>query len=269
MTIIESIKAVLNEYPDGLTSKEVYEKIIEKGLYSFGAKSPVSVVNGYLRKHCVGIVFPTASPIKHFKITGYTNGKIRFSNINTKDIGTIKSDLESSNNERLPEEKIDAAYNEHIEFLRQQIFDAIIKNSPSFFEHLVMDLLLKMGYGYDDNSGIVTGRSHDGGIDGIINEDKLGFDIIYIQAKRYGKSNTVGRKELQAFVGAMESVQKGVFITTSRFTKEAVSFVNRQSKNIKLIDGELLADLLVKNKVGLSVIQTIELYKIDSDYYGS
>ena len=130
----------------------------------------------------------------------------------------------------LPEEKISTAVKEHIENIRQQVFEHIYNNSPSFFEHLVMDLLLKMGYGYDNNSGVVTGRSHDGGIDGIINEDKLGLDIIYIQAKRYNDSNSVGRKEVQAFVGAMENVQKGVFITTSKFTKEAVEFVERQRK---------------------------------------
>lgn len=167
----------------------------------------------------------------------------------------------------LPEEKISTAVKEHIENIRQQVFEHIYNNSPSFFEHLVMDLLLKMGYGYDNNSGVVTGRSHDGGIDGIINEDKLGLDIIYIQAKRYNDSNSVGRKEVQAFVGAMENVQKGVFITTSKFTKEAVGFVERQRKNIKLIDGELLADLVVKYHVGINVVQTVEVYKVDSDYY--
>jgi restriction system protein len=131
-----------------------------------------------------------------------------------------------------------------------------------------MDLLLKTGYGYDKNAGVVAGRSHEGGVDGIISEDKLGLDLIYIQAKRYSGSNTVGSKEVQAFVGAMENVQKGVFITTSKYTKEAVLFIERQSKSIKLIDGKLLADLLVKYQVGINVVQTLSLYKIDSDYYG-
>jgi len=144
----------------------------------------------------------------------------------------------------------------------------VLKNSPAFFEHLVVDLLLKMGYGYDQKSGIVVGNSHDGGIDGIINEDKLGLDLIYIQAKRYSEENTVGRKELQAFVVAMENVQKGVFITTSKFSKEAIDFVKRQQKRIKLIDGKLLSDLLVKYQIGINVVQTISLYKIDTDYYG-
>ena len=94
------------------------------------------------------------------------------------------------------------------------------------------------------------------------------MDLIYIQAKRYGKKN-VGRETVQAFVGAMENVQKGVFITTSHFTKEAISFVERQQKNIKLIDGDLLTELLIKYQIGINIAQTIQLLKIDSDYYSN
>lgn len=168
----------------------------------------------------------------------------------------------------MPEEKIEAALHEHLQSIRQQIFECILNNSPAFFEHLVMDLLLGMGYGADKTSGVVTGRSHDGGIDGVISEDKLGLDLIYIQAKRYDPSNKVGRKEIQAFIGAMEHVQKGVFITTSAFTKEALSFVEKQQqKSIKLIDGALLADLLVKYRVGVTIAQSFSLYKLDTDYF--
>ena len=160
------------------------------------------------------------------------------------------------------------AYSEHAASIKDQVLENILNNKPSFFEHLVVDLLLKMGYGYDKNSGIVTGRSHDGGIDGVINEDKLGLDLIYIQAKRYSPSTIVGRKELQAFVGAMENIRKGVFITSSRFTKEAESFIERQQqKNIKLIDGALLADLIVKYELGISVVKNLSIYKVDADYF--
>ena len=132
-----------------------------------------------------------------------------------------------------------------------------------------MDLLLKMGYGYDKTAGTVTGRSHDGGVDGIISEDKLGLDLIYIQAKRYGKANKVGRKELQSFVGAMENIQKGVFITSSTFTNEAKAYAEKQQqKSIKLIDGSYLADLLIRHEVGISKVQAFAVYKIDFDYYG-
>ena len=111
-----------------------------------------------------------------------------------------------------------------------------------------------MGYGYDKNSGIVTGKPHDGGIDGIISEDKLGLDLIYIQAKRFANGNKVTRHDLQAFIGAMEHINKGVFITTSSFTRSA-------------IHGNLLADLLVKYEVGVAAAQTFKLYKLDTEYF--
>lgn len=125
-----------------------------------------------------------------------------------------------------------------------------------------------MGYGYDSKSGITVGGPHDGGIDGIINEDKLGLDLIYLQAKRYKESQKIGSKDLQAFVGAMENVQKGVFITTSSFTSEAKKFVNRQQqKSIKIIDGKLLAELMVKYEVGVKVNQIFNIYKMDTSYF--
>lgn len=125
-----------------------------------------------------------------------------------------------------------------------------------------------MGYGYGKQAGVVTGRPHDGGIDGIISEDKLGLDLIYFQAKRYSTSNKVGRSELQAFIGAMEHVQKGVYITTSKYTKEAMAFIEKQQqKNVKLIDGDLLSELLVKYEVGVIPAQRISIYKIDSEYF--
>lgn len=127
-----------------------------------------------------------------------------------------------------------------------------------------------MGYGYDNSAGKVVGRSHDGGIDGIISEDKLGLDLIYIQAKRYKKSIVVGRKELQAFVGAMEGVEKGVFITTSKFTKEGLDYIEKiQHKHISLIDGDRLCELMVKNEVGVQSIKVYNLFKIDEDFFNN
>lgn len=269
MTIVEAISCVLKKSKTGMTSSEIYKEIVKEELYVFGAKSPVSVVNNQIRRRCLGLDFPTAYPQKLFEISGYKGKKPLFSIWNNETEKTIyETNKNYQETDLLPEEKISVALAEHIENIRQQVFECILHNSPSFFEHLVMDLLLKMGYGYDQNAGVVTGRSHDGGIDGIISEDKLGLDLIYIQAKRYSGSNAVGSKEVQAFVGAMENVQKGVFITTSKFTKEAVLFIERQSKSIKLIDGKLLADLLVKYQVGINVVQTLSLYKVDSDYYG-
>ena len=267
MTINEAIKQVLANQPNGMTSHDIYNEIMKRNLYTFGSVTPVAVVNSVIRRRCKGLDFPSAYPVKIFEIVGYDGKKPLFamsSNIVSTKPQTHKV---GTTTDQLPEEVISTAFKKHLKSIQSQVFDLILSNSPAFFEHLVIDLLLKMGYGYDKDSGIVTGLSHDGGIDGIINEDKLGLDKIYVQAKRYGINQSVGRKELQAFVGAMEGVNKGVFITTSHFTKEAKDFIGRQQKNIKLIDGLLLADLLVKYQIGITTVQTIAIYRIDSDYY--
>lgn len=270
MTILEAIKRVLSKHSEGLTSQEVYNEIINQGLYNFGAQQPVAVVNSQIRRRCIGLDFPSAFPVKVFEIVSHRGKKPCFALIGDKAKGTCEnSNKHITTTESLPEEKVMSAYNEHVTFIKEQLIDQILNNSSSFFEYLVMDLLLKMGYGYGKTAGIVTGRSYDGGVDGIISEDKLGLDLIYIQAKRYGKTNKVGRKELQAFVGAMENIQKGVFITSSTFTNEAKVFAEKQQqKNIKLIDGDYLAELLIRNEVGISKVQSFAIYKIDLDYYG-
>jgi len=140
--------------------------------------------------------------------------------------------------------------------------------SPRFFERLVIDLLLGMGYGGSRaDAGKTIGRSGDGGIDGIISEDKLGLDTIYVQAKRW--ENTVGRPEIQKFVGALQPhrATKGIFITTSDFTDDAKDYASRIPTKIILIDGERLAELMIEHNVGVSVSQTYEIKKIDTDYF--
>lgn len=160
------------------------------------------------------------------------------------------------------------AYEQHLEHIKKQLLEQIAASDPAFFETLVLKLLLKMGYGYDQNAGIRVGSPHDSGIDGIIYEDKLGLDKIYIQAKRYAQDNPVGRKEVQAFVGAMVDVQKGVFITSSKFTKEAREFADRhQQKHVKLMDGDLLVENMIKYEVGVTVAAVMNTYKIDNDYF--
>ena len=272
MTIIESIKEVLCSNEQGLSAAEIYTQIIDKKLYQFRAKNPISVVNGEIRRHCDGLDFPTASPIKHFKISGFDGKKTRYSLLGnssgTMPKATKDNNLAKESSEYLPEEKIAKAIDEHIQQIKTQLLENIMNNDPNFFEHLVVDLLLKMGYGYDKKSGIVTGGSHDGGVEGIISEDKLGLDLIYLQAKRYASNNKVGRKELQAFIGAMGSVQKGVFITTSSFTKEASSFgVQQQQKSIKLIDGDMLAEYMVKYQIGVESVKEFYIFRIDTDYF--
>ena len=268
MTILEALKIVLSQYPNGLTNKEAYEEIIRQDLYDFPAKKPESVVNSMIRRHCYGLDFPTANPVKYFKISGYRGKKLLYSLADVNEIVLKISNKGMSDVETLPEEKIQKFYEEHLENIYSQLMENIMSKPPAFFERLVVDLLLKMGYGYDSNSGIVVGGSHDKGIDGIISEDKLGLSLIYLQAKRYSCGNTVGLQELETFVGAMQKIQKGVFITTSRFTRAAIKYVEeQQQKSLKLIDGKALVHLMVNHEVGVVSQQSLKIYKVDNLYF--
>lgn len=272
MTIIEAVKLVLADNKQ-MTSKEIYDEIVRRKLYDFPAKNPQAVVNGMIRRHCLELNFPTSSSIKYFRIAFKDGRKLKYSLLDeTQNISVSNKSviLHQSQNEKemLPEEKMVKAYNEHLEELYNSLLSSILEKHPSFFEQLIVDLLLAMGYGYDSDSGVKVGGSHDGGIDGIISEDKLGLDLIYLQAKRYKESQKIGSKDLQAFVGAMKNVQKGVFITTSSFTREAKEFVEeQQQKNLKIIDGKLLAELMVKYEVGVKIHESFNVYKIDTSFF--
>ena len=167
-----------------------------------------------------------------------------------------------------PEDSLASAYNNLRSALHAEILTAVKDSTPTFFERLVVDLLVKMGYGGNrQDTGRALGKSGDGGIDGIINEDRLGLDVIYIQAKRW--EGVVGRPEIQKFAGALQGqrARKGVFITTSFFTKEAKEYVSVIDAKIILIDGEQLAKFLVEHNVGVSTVGLYEVKKIDSDYF--
>ncbi|MEH1895897.1 MAG: restriction endonuclease [Nostoc sp.] len=141
--------------------------------------------------------------------------------------------------------------------------------SSDFFEILVIDLLIKMGYGGSRrDAGKAIGKSRDGGIDGIIKEDKLGLDVVYIQAKRWD-ANVIGRPEIHKFVGALygQRAKKGVFITTSNFTQDAKNYVADIDIKVVLIDGQELAQLMIDNNLGVSTVSVYEIKKIDSDYF--
>jgi restriction system protein len=142
--------------------------------------------------------------------------------------------------------------------------------SPTRFEQLIVDLLLAMGYGGGDRAmGDRIGKSGDGGIDGVINEDKLGLDAVYVQAKRYAPDAKVGRPALQAFVGSLtgEGANKGVFVTTSDFSREARDYLNRVQHRIVLINGELLARLMIQHEVGVRARKTYVVRSVDEDYF--
>lgn len=173
--------------------------------------------------------------------------------------------------EQTPEENLDKAYQRIRKSLASELLNKVVELSPTFFERLVVELLVKMGYGGSiKDAGKAIGKSGDEGIDGTIKEDKLGLDIIYVQAKRWKPGNVVGRPELHKFVGALagQGAKKGIFITTSNFTKEALEYTPKNETKIVLIDGEQLAQLMIEYNLGCTTQQIYELKKIDSDYFG-
>ncbi len=167
-----------------------------------------------------------------------------------------------------PEEAIEAAHQVLNGALRKEVLELVKKMDPIRFEQLVLDLLLSMGYGGSrEEAAQVTKASHDEGIDGVINEDRLGLDVIYLQAKRW--QQTVGRKEIQSFVGALAGQQatKGVFITTSDFAETAVQYARKVAQKVILIDGDRLADLMIQHNIGVSRVRAYEVKQVDSDYF--
>jgi restriction system protein len=182
---------------------------------------------------------------------------------------SLNSEIDSPQISSTPEEILENSYLTIRKNLALELLLKIKSCSPSFFESLVVELLVKMGYGGSiQDAGKSIGRSGDEGIDGIIKEDKLGLDVIYIQAKRW--ENVVGRPEIQKFVGALagQGAKKGVFITTSRYTNEAKEYQPRNETKIVLIDGEKLADLMIDYNLAVSTVNTFEIKRIDHDYFG-
>lgn len=169
-----------------------------------------------------------------------------------------------------PDELIDTAYNRLHRLLADELLENMFAMDPYKFEQLVVDLLFAMGYGGSRSEAAqVTKKSNDEGIDGIINDDRLGLDVIYIQAKRHQQESTIGRKEIQSFVGALAGKQanKGVFITTSSFKTTAIEYAESISQKVILIDGTRLADLMIEHNIGVSTVRTVELKRLDSDYF--
>jgi len=167
-----------------------------------------------------------------------------------------------------PEEALEYGYQKLTENLADELLEQIMASPPAFFEKLVIELLVKMGYGGSlKEAATVVGKSGDAGIDGIIKEDKLGLDAIYIQAKRWDGS--VGRPDIQKFVGALDGqkARKGIFITTSTFSKEAIEYAKNTSVKVVLIDGERLTELMMENNLGVTTTQVYEIKRIDSDYF--
>lgn len=169
-----------------------------------------------------------------------------------------------------PEEQIDAAYSLLTTALRADLLGRILEQSPSFFERLIVDLLVAMGYGGShEDAARQLGKTGDGGVDGIIDEDRLGLDRIYVQAKRYGSGSVVGRPEVQGFVGSLVGLQasKGVFVTTSTFSRQALDYARSLQQRVILIDGSRLTELMVEFGVGVRASRVIEVRRLDEDYF--
>ncbi|MFT8737104.1 MAG: restriction endonuclease [Zymomonas mobilis] len=169
-----------------------------------------------------------------------------------------------------PEERMEAAHKELQTELRSEILHQIAEKNPTFFEQLIVDLMVAMGYGGNhEDAARRIGGTGDGGVDGVINEDRLGIDRIYVQAKRYAPHVSVGRPEIQAFVGSLvgHRATKGVFVTTSSFSMPALEYVEHLPQRVILINGEMLADLMIEHNVGVRTSRTIEIKRVDQDFF--
>lgn len=169
-----------------------------------------------------------------------------------------------------PEEQIDAAHAELSSALRTDLLARILEQNPAFFERVIVDLLVGMGYGgTHENAAMRLGKTGDGWIDGIVDEDRLGLDRIYVQAKRYATGSTVGRPEVQGFVGSLVGLgaTKGVFVTTSGFSKQALDYAKALQQRVILIDGERLSELMVEFGVGVRASRTIVVKRLDEDFF--
>lgn len=173
--------------------------------------------------------------------------------------------------ELTPEEVLENAYQQIRDDLADDLLSYVLASAAGFFEKLVVELLVEMGYGGSRRDAArAVGKSGDGGIDGIIDEDRLGLDVIYIQAKKWSPDHPVGRPDIQKFVGALQGrrARKGIFITTSRFTTGARDYARQIETKVVLIDGDRLADLMIDHNVGISPLTTYHVKRIDSDYFG-
>lgn len=216
-----------------------HASITEKGLVVLG-EEPDRIDNEYLKRFDSFVEFITPKPV------------------------SAKDEDRSEN----PMEILEAAHQNMRDDLKSELLEHLLSCSPSFFEKLVIDVLIAMGYGGSrQDAGQALGRSGDEGIDGSIKEDRLGLDTIYTQAKRW--QGPVGRPEIQKFAGALQGqrARKGIFITTSSFTQEALDFVSRIESRIVLIDGARLAELMTDHNVGVSLEQSFEIKRVDSDYF--
>jgi restriction system protein len=227
-------------------TKRGYFRITERGIDELEHHSN-EISTTYLRKYDEFVEFQTTSR----ETEKPPNGK------------TGKKEISET-----PEEAIENALSELNDQLASELLSSLHAVTPSFFERIVVQLLVAMGYGGSiKEAGTVVGKSGDGGIDGIIKEDRLGLDAMYVQAKRW--DSVVGRPEIQKFVGALQGqrAQKGIFITTSDYTREAVDYAGQVQNKVVLINGRQLAQLMIEHGIGTTTIGAYAVKRLDSDYF--
>ncbi|WP_235510629.1 restriction endonuclease [Tsuneonella troitsensis] len=215
------------------------------------AKNPTTIDNETLKAYPAFVAFQQASA------SGQTKSE--------KPVATAASVSPAT-----PEEQIDAAQAVLHSALSSDLLQRILDNSPLFFEHLIVDLLVAMGYGGShENAALKLGKSGDNGVDGVIDEDRLGLDRIYVQAKRYAETNSVQRPEVQGFVGSLVGfgANKGVFVTTSSFSSGARQYAEQIPQRIILIDGVRLTDLMIEHDVGVRISRAVKVKRIDEDFF--
>lgn len=189
----------------------------------------------------------------------------------TRESGDIEVEEDGDLDELTPEEALEDAYQRIRNDLADELLEYVLKSTPGFFEKLVVELLVSMGYGGSQRDAArAVGQSGDEGIDGIIDEDRLGLDTIYVQAKKWKTDSSVGRPEIQKFVGALQGkkARKGIFITTSRFTQDARDYAGAIDTKVVLIDGKRLSELMIDYGVGVASRTTYEIKSLDTDYFG-
>lgn len=220
----------------------------------------------YFRITPLGLQVLSHNPTKvNVKFLEQFPGFLEFHKTNPKDKGPV---ADEPSNTQTPDEALDSSYQNLRLELAQDLLSRVKSAPPDFFERLVVELLVRMGYGGSmKDAGQAIGKSGDGGIDGIIKEDMLGLDVIYIQAKRW--QGTVGSPEIQQFVGALggHHAKKGVFLTTGNFSTAAREYAAKVDWKIVLVDGQQLAQLMIDHNVGCSTHKTYEVKKVDSDYF--
>ncbi len=278
----EATDILSNEFNLSQTEKEelltsgrkpiFYDRVGWAKTYLGQAKVLESTRRGFFKITKRGVILLNQNPqtVNDKTLQQFSEFREFVSRKNKKSVKAVEKTIIENNNQTLntPEESLETAYQTIRVNLATEILETVKSCTPNFFERLVVELLVRMGYGGTlQDAGKAVGKSGDGGIDGIIKEDRLGLDVIYLQAKRW--EGNVSRPEIQKFAGALlgNQARKGVFITTSDFTKEARDYVKTISSNIILINGEELAELMIDYNVGVSVATTYEIKKIDSDYF--